>query len=102
MNPERPIGSWKTAWSACRKTAGVSCRLHDLRHTFVSKLAEAQVADSTLMALTGHMSKRMLDHYSHVRNQAKRDAVAVLDSVFPPIQTAIASPQIPPQGNDSI
>jgi hypothetical protein len=40
----------------------------------VSKLAEAQVADSTLMALTRHMSKRMLDH-SHVRNQAKRDAI---------------------------
>jgi integrase len=79
LQPDKPIGSWKTAWSACRKTAGVKCRLHDLRHTFASKLAEAQVADSPLIALTGHMSKRMIEHYSHVRNQAKRDAVAVFD-----------------------
>ena len=76
------------------------CRLHDLRHTFVSKLAEAQVADSTLMALTGHMSKRMLEHYSHVRNQAKRDAVAVFDVVPSAKQTEKDSPQNPPQWAD--
>jgi integrase len=83
IDPSRPIGSWKVAWTACRKTAGVTCRLHDFRHSFVSALAEAQVADSTLMALTGHMSKRMIEHYSHVRNQAKREAVAVFDSGNP-------------------
>lgn len=36
----RPIGSWKRAWKyACRKS-GVAYRWHDLRHTFVSRLAE--------------------------------------------------------------
>jgi len=62
----------------------------------VSKLAEAQVADSTLMALTGHMSKRMLEHYSHVRNQAKREAVSVFDTGISPSKqrgVAIESPQ---------
>ena len=32
-DPKMPIGSWKVAWSACRKAAAIQCRLHDLRHT---------------------------------------------------------------------
>jgi integrase len=96
-NLEKPIGSWKVAWTECRKKAGVKCRMHDLRHSFVSALAQAQVADSTLMALTGHMSKRMLEHYSHVRNEAKRLAVSSLDAVISPVQTGEASPQKRPQ-----
>jgi integrase len=92
-DPEKPIGSWKVAWSACRKSAGVICRLHDLRHTFVSRLGEAKVADSTLTALSGWMSRKMLERYSHTRNEAKRSAV---DSL---IGSRIErdSPQNPPQ-----
>lgn len=97
LNPEKPIGSWKVAWTACREKAGVACRMHDLRHSFVSSLAQAQVADSTLMALTGHMSKRMLEHYSHVRNEAKRAAVSSLDAAIPPVQVGSDSPQNHPQ-----
>jgi hypothetical protein len=33
------------------------------------------------MAIAGHVSRQMLEHYSHVRMQAKRDAVASLDIV---------------------
>ena len=51
IDPTRPIGSWKVAWTACREKAKVSCRLHDLRHTFVSRLGAAKVADSTLTSL---------------------------------------------------
>ena len=32
------------------------------------------------MAIAGHMSRRMLEHYSHVRMQAKREAVGKLSS----------------------
>ena len=31
------------AWDALRKRAGVQCRLHDLRHTAATKMAEAGV-----------------------------------------------------------
>ena len=95
VDPEKPIGSWKVAWTACRKTAGVTCRLHDFRHSFVSELAEAQVADSTLMALTGHMSKRMIEHYSHVRNHAKRKAVAVFDTGISPLLNGGMGDRVP-------
>lgn len=79
-HPEQPIGSWKVSWGACRKLAKVDCRLHDLRHTFVSKLGAAQVSDQTVMALAGHMSRKMMERYSHSRNEAKRQAVGGLST----------------------
>jgi len=59
-----------------RADTGVSCRLHDLRHTFATRLAENGVSESTMLALMGHMSRAMLERYSHIRIAAKRDAVA--------------------------
>jgi integrase len=96
IHPTRPIGSWKVAWTACRSKAKVSCRLHDLRHTFVSRLGAAKVADSTLTALSGWMSRKMLERYSHTRNEAKRHAVELLSSVKS-AETESESPQNPPQ-----
>ena len=75
LDPTKPMASMKVAWTACRKAADVSCRLHDLRHTFISALAEAGVPESTMKAIAGWMSAKMLERYSHTRNQAKRDAV---------------------------
>jgi Phage integrase family len=53
----------------------VSCRFHDLLHTFISRLAESQASDSTVMALAGHVSRAMMERYSHIRMEAKRRAV---------------------------
>lgn len=33
------------------------------------------------MAIAGHVSREMLEHYSHIRQEAKRKAVAELDNV---------------------
>ena len=55
-------------------------RFHDLRHTAITELAEAGTSDAALMAIAGHMSRQMLEHYSHVRMQAKRTAVDKLSS----------------------
>jgi integrase len=63
-------------WDQLRKGTGVSCRIHDLRHTFATRLAENGVPESTMLALMGHMSRSMLERYSHIRMAAKRDAVA--------------------------
>ena len=46
-------------------------------------MAEAGVPEQTLMAISGHVSKQMLEHYSHIRMQAKRDAVKAIDSFKP-------------------
>jgi len=50
-------------------------RFHDLRHHAITELAESQASDSTIMAIAGHVSPEMLQHYSHVRIQAKRTAL---------------------------
>lgn len=49
---------------------------HDLRHSFCTKLAEAGVAESAMLAIMGHMIRAMLERYSHIRIEAKRAAVA--------------------------
>jgi hypothetical protein len=42
-------------------------------------VAEAGAPDATVMSLAGHISPEMLAHYSHVRMEAKRTALAALD-----------------------
>jgi len=41
-------------------------------------MAEAGVPESTMMAIMGHMSRAMLERYSHIRMAAKREAVEAL------------------------
>ena len=81
IDPTRHQKSWRTAWRALTKKAGLKgFRFHDLRHQAITELAEAGVTDATLMSISGHMSKRMLDHYSHVRTENKRIALDGLQS----------------------
>jgi hypothetical protein len=44
-------------------------------------MAEAGVPESTMLAIAGHVSRRMLERYSHVRMAAKREAVEALITV---------------------
>jgi integrase len=75
-----PMRSWRSAWRRLTKAAGLDgLRFHDLRHHCITRLAEAGVPEQTLMAIAGHVSREMLEHYSHIRMQAKREAVACLD-----------------------
>jgi integrase len=78
MVPTEPMQRWKVAWESARQTANISCRFHDLRHTFISRLAESQASDSTVMALAGHVSRAMMERYSHICMEAKRKAVDTL------------------------
>jgi hypothetical protein len=82
-----------TAWRALRDAAGLHLRFHDLRHTVITELAEMGVADHVLESITGHLSRRMLEHYSHIRIDAKRQALDALD--------AQRGRVVPPNGNDN-
>ena len=80
VDPKRPMGSWRKAWLGACKNAGVRYRWHDLRHTFVSRLAEsASVSEQTIRSLAGHVSRQMLEHYSHIRSHAKQAAIRCLE-----------------------
>jgi integrase len=74
-DPTRPQTTLKTAWRNARKKASVEGRFHDNRHTFVTDLAESGAGDEVIRDMAGHVSKDMLKHYSHIRMQAKRQAV---------------------------
>jgi hypothetical protein len=62
-----------------------------------TKLADSGASDSTIMALAGHLSRAMLDRYSHIRMNAKRQAVESL-SLKP---KAEATPQRSPQSKET-
>ena len=76
----RPMGSWRKAWRIACKTAGVRYRPHDMRHSFISRLAEnPNVSEQTIKALAGHVSRQMLERYSHIRSEAKQAAIQALE-----------------------
>src|SRR5579864_1587634 len=79
FNPTRHLNSWRSAWRTLTKKAGLEgFRFHDLRHCAITQLAENGTSDSTIMAIAGHVSRRMLERYSHVRMEAKRTAMETL------------------------
>jgi integrase len=92
-DPTRPQTTLKTAWTNARNKAEVQGRFHDNRHTFVTDLAESGTGDEVIRDMAGHVSKEMLKHYSHIRMQAKRRAIAALT-------TKLAEPK-PEEGRNS-
>ncbi len=106
IDPTRPMKTWRTAWrrltraiqcpecgllqdpadtcSECKadtadvKSPFLGFRFHDLRHQAITELAESKASDQTIMGIAGHVSKKMLQHYSHVRMEAKRSALEAL------------------------
>jgi integrase len=107
----RPGSEWKSAWTAACRSVGLRYRWHDLRHTFVSRLAEnPAVSEQTIMSLAGHVSKSMLARYSHIRTGAKQAAIDAVEAARPVdgpelngraggrlFDFKVTSPQNPPQ-----
>jgi integrase len=92
IDPTKPMKGWRSAWRSLSKAAGLKgLRFHDLRHQAITELCEAGLSDMTIMGIAGHVSREMLQHYSHIRIQARREAVAFLETPMPtskPSETA--------------
>jgi integrase len=87
----KPMKGWRSAWRSLTKAAGLKgLRFHDLRHQAITELCESGLSDMTIMGIAGHVSREMLQHYSHIRLQAKREAVERLEGAIP------KSPQLTP------
>jgi hypothetical protein len=82
IDPTRCQKTLRTVWRKLTAAAGIKgFRFYYCRHHAITELAESQASDSTIMALAGHLCRRMLEHYSHVRRQgAKREALSVLSA----------------------
>jgi integrase len=55
-------------------------RFHDLRHTFITHMVEQGVPLGVIQTFVGHISARMVRHYTHISSGAARDAVDRLDT----------------------
>jgi len=77
FDPTRPISSWKGAWNQLRKMAKLPhLRSYDLRHHAITRLLEDEnVSERTVIELAGHVSRAMLERYSHIRMRTKKEAV---------------------------
>jgi integrase len=88
----RPMTTWRSAWRSLRAAAAkgdaekgippmpglARLRFHDLRHHAITELAEGAASDQIIRSIAGHVSQKMLEHYSHVRLEAKRRALDAL------------------------
>ena len=84
FDPTCPMASWRTAWRNLTEKAGLKgLRFHDLRHHVITKLVESGAPDGVIMSLVGHVDRRMLDRYSHIRLEAKRAALSALSQSAP-------------------
>jgi integrase len=78
---QRPLSEWKSAWYTALRQTGLKYRWHDLRHTFITRLLEnPNNSEETVRALAGHVSRKMMEHYSHIRQKAKEAAIAGLET----------------------
>jgi integrase len=66
-------------WKNVKQKSKVSCRFHDLRHTYASHLVMNGVDLTTVKELLGHKSLTMVDRYTHLSIDHKKRAVETLD-----------------------
>jgi integrase len=72
-------------WREMRTDAGITdLRIHDLRHTFATRLDEEGTTERTISAILGHSTVKMTAKYIHIGEEAKRKAVGKLRTKFVP------------------
>ena len=72
--------------NACKKAGIVYGRFekdgfifHDLRHSYVTHARKAGIAESVIMAMTGHSTRTMFDRYNRVDEDDTRQAMVNLN-----------------------
>jgi integrase len=80
-DPTQHQECWDTAWTSLTKKAGLQgFRFHDVRHTFISHMVERGVPLGVIQTFVGHISARMVRHYTHITSGAARRAVELFDN----------------------
>ncbi len=80
-DPTQPQQAWDTGWAGLTEKAGFpGLRFHDLRHSFITHMVEAGVSLGLIQGMVGHISKRMVLHYTHITSGSARKAVELLDA----------------------
>lgn len=81
-DPTRPAtASWlRSSWKKLQCATGFhQLKPHDLRHLCITRLLENDVNPETVIAIAGHVSRKMLEYYSHQRKRVKYAAVMAIE-----------------------
>lgn len=70
-------------WRAAAAAVGLDRRLHDLRHTFASRLAQRGAGIQAIQQLLGHSSIQTTMRYAHLAPNSFRGVVGLLDTPEP-------------------
>jgi integrase len=75
-DPTRYLSSVKWRWDEVRAASGLhNFRPYHLRHTAITRLAEAGTPIAVIMSMAGHLDRKMTEHYTWVGEHAKRRAL---------------------------
>jgi integrase len=77
---EHPQSSFDAEWDDVREKAKIKHRrFHDLRHSYVTRCAEAGIPLPVVQAQVGHVGIAMVEHYTHVSQGAVHRAAQQLE-----------------------
>jgi integrase len=81
-DPARPASRWflRCSWNHLRDISGFNqLRPHDLRHHAITRMLENGVDGELVNAISGHVSKRMREFYSHQRVRVRYEAAQAIE-----------------------
>lgn len=82
-------GNFKRAFSSACKEAGIEdLRIHDLRHTHISRLVQAGMPIAETMRLAGHSTLSAAFRYMNIDQETAKRAVESIDSLRERISSA--------------
>jgi len=87
----------KVSWPKSIGVTRLWTRLHDLRHTFATRLRAKGVHEMDIMTLLGHTTLQMTSRYTHAMPQNLRTAVDSLNKEPLPFRPKASSARSAPR-----
>ncbi len=84
-DPTQPATRWflRCSWNHLRDISGFHhLRPHDLRHHAITRMLENGVDGDLVNAISGHVSQKMREFYSHQRTRVKYEAAQAIEPEY--------------------
>ena len=90
-----PQSSWEAEWDRVRTRAGIEHRrFHDLRHSYITRAAEAGVPLMVIQEQVGHMSVAMTRLYCHISQSTVHKAARLIEEQNPDLLSQLGLPDV--------
>jgi len=90
-----PQTSWDAEWYRLRTRAGIEHRrFHDLRHSYITRAAEAGVPLLVIQEQVGHMSAAMTKLYCHISQATVHNAALLIEERSPDLLSQLGLPDV--------